>query len=69
MASTSNLGASVAVRVPEPLPDSLWLTCPVLFDLYSRHLPFSNKSGPSFSLFLNLVYAQFFSERMSVLHI
>ncbi|XP_068495559.1 putative protease Do-like 14 isoform X2 [Phaseolus vulgaris] len=37
--------ASIAVRVPEPLPDSLWLTCPVLFDLYSRHFPFSNKSG------------------------
>ncbi|QCD77761.1 putative protease Do-like 14 [Vigna unguiculata] len=34
---------SVAVRVPRPLPDFLWLTCPTLFD--SQCLLFSHKSG------------------------
>ncbi|BAT88092.1 hypothetical protein LR48_Vigan09g150400 [Vigna angularis] len=37
--------ASVAVRVPGPLPDSLWLTFPTLFD--SQCLLSSHKSGSS----------------------
>ncbi|TKY61512.1 putative protease Do 14 [Spatholobus suberectus] len=37
--------APIAVRVPEPLQDSLRLTCPVLHDLSLQLLPFSVQSG------------------------
>ncbi|KAK7337767.1 hypothetical protein VNO77_18354 [Canavalia gladiata] len=38
--------ASVTVRVPELLQDSPWLTsCPVLHNLSSQRLPFSDQSG------------------------
>lgn len=37
--------ASVALRVPEPLQNSLWLTCPVLRDLSPQPSPFPDQFG------------------------